>query len=357
MYPHERSLVQRLANKPFALIGVNSDKRERVEEALERENITWRSFWNGGSTAGPISKAWGVRAWPTIYVIDDRGVIRYKNVRGESMDQAVDELIERAVVTLVENIKSDDPEVRGLAAFRMGKYDAPDAVATITELLKDDEAVVRQRAATGLALRGEPVKPLLALIREATADTDAEVRVASLETLGAAKDGEATSLAMRAVEDEQVDVRRTAVKVLGQIGDPSAAPALAKAVDDDDMTTARNAAYALADLNAPESVELLKELVTKSDHPARVWVAVAMHRVEPSQTTDRFTGLMADNDVKIRRQAVSALAELKEYDPIDLYIGGLEDEDAQVSMASRGFLAKSDAPRRRSAQDVPVGPD
>ena len=31
--------------------------------------------------------------WPTIYVIDSKGLIRYKNVRGEKMDAAVDTLL------------------------------------------------------------------------------------------------------------------------------------------------------------------------------------------------------------------------------------------------------------------------
>ena len=94
MYPHERSLVKRLADQPFALLGVNSDKdKTALEEVLEKENITWRSFWNGGSTKGPIAKAWNVRGWPTIYVLDHKGVIRYKNVRGEPMDKAVDALL------------------------------------------------------------------------------------------------------------------------------------------------------------------------------------------------------------------------------------------------------------------------
>lgn len=94
MYPHERSLVKRLANEPFALIGVNSDRdREKLKKVLKEKNITWRSFWNGGSTAGPISRAWKVRAWPTIYVLDADGVIRFRNVRGEAMDRAVEELL------------------------------------------------------------------------------------------------------------------------------------------------------------------------------------------------------------------------------------------------------------------------
>jgi hypothetical protein len=95
MFPHERSLVKRLADKPFALIGVNSDgDLDKLKPRLEEENITWRSFWNGpDGTQGPISTEWNVKGWPTIYVLDHEGVIRYKGVRGEQMDEAVDALL------------------------------------------------------------------------------------------------------------------------------------------------------------------------------------------------------------------------------------------------------------------------
>lgn len=94
MYPHERSLVERLRNEPFALLGINSDSdREKIKQTCKEKDISWRSFWNGGGTDGPISKAWNVSGWPTIYVLDENGVIRFKNVRGEAMDKAVDELL------------------------------------------------------------------------------------------------------------------------------------------------------------------------------------------------------------------------------------------------------------------------
>jgi hypothetical protein len=98
MYPHERSLVKRLADKPFALLGINSDPdRGRLQETLKQENITWRSWWDGGSphgpTDGPIATAWNVKGWPTIYVLDAKGVIRFKDVRGDAMDKAVDQLL------------------------------------------------------------------------------------------------------------------------------------------------------------------------------------------------------------------------------------------------------------------------
>ena len=49
------SLVQQLADKPFALIGVNSDEEiEVARKSVEDLNINWRSFWNGEEgTFGP----------------------------------------------------------------------------------------------------------------------------------------------------------------------------------------------------------------------------------------------------------------------------------------------------------------
>src|SRR5438105_1216009 len=93
MYPHERSLVKRMEGKPFALVGINSDEKPKLRAALKRESITWRSWWDGGSASGPISTKWNVRGWPTTYVLDAKGVIRFKEVREHDMDVAVDKLL------------------------------------------------------------------------------------------------------------------------------------------------------------------------------------------------------------------------------------------------------------------------
>src|SRR5262245_54931459 len=94
MYPHERSLVKRLADQHFTILGINSDRaRKELKKTVEKEQITGRSWWDGGSTNGPIATAWNVSGWPTIYVLDHKGVIRYKNVREKQMDEAVDTLL------------------------------------------------------------------------------------------------------------------------------------------------------------------------------------------------------------------------------------------------------------------------
>jgi len=97
MYPHERSLVKKLAGKPFTILGINSDKnRDDLKKVLEKENITWRSWFDGGSTGGPIAKRWNVRGWPTLYLVDHKGTIRDKSSGFKDMDKLIDKLVEEA---------------------------------------------------------------------------------------------------------------------------------------------------------------------------------------------------------------------------------------------------------------------
>ena len=57
MYPHERSLVQKLEGLPFALVGVNTDSDlEVTRRRVIEEKLTWPS-WFQGSTSGPMSQS------------------------------------------------------------------------------------------------------------------------------------------------------------------------------------------------------------------------------------------------------------------------------------------------------------
>src|SRR5437868_3719937 len=107
MYPHERSLVKKYEDKPFVIIGINSDKdRDKLKETLKKKELTWRSFWNGGSTGGPISTEWNVHGWPTLYVIDGKGVIRGKFLGGGDETEAkIDAAIFKCMKELVPDLE------------------------------------------------------------------------------------------------------------------------------------------------------------------------------------------------------------------------------------------------------------
>ena len=93
MYPHERSLVRTLADKPFAIVGINSDKSPTIaKDVCVPKNISWRSFMNVQGDQ-KISDKWKVAGWPTTYLIDKDGVIRFKNLRGDKLDRAIEVLM------------------------------------------------------------------------------------------------------------------------------------------------------------------------------------------------------------------------------------------------------------------------
>jgi len=88
--------VKKLEEKPFALIGVNSNNEaKKLKEVMDRERLNWRSF----ADQGVIAEQWNTTGTPTYYVIDPKGVIRYKwfGYPGEkAIDTALEGLIHEA---------------------------------------------------------------------------------------------------------------------------------------------------------------------------------------------------------------------------------------------------------------------
>jgi thiol-disulfide isomerase/thioredoxin len=97
LVPEERILVERMEGKPFVLLGINSDlTREKFREINSAKKVPWRSWWNGVNEL--ISTQWNVETWPTLYVLDRKGVIRsgrlsFRDVREKKLDRLVELLI------------------------------------------------------------------------------------------------------------------------------------------------------------------------------------------------------------------------------------------------------------------------
>jgi hypothetical protein len=93
MYAHERSLVTKYQNRPFVILGVNSDTdRTCIKQAIARQAITWRSWWADG-VAGAIPRLYQVERWPTLYLLDGRGMIRFTQLHGQALEDAIELLV------------------------------------------------------------------------------------------------------------------------------------------------------------------------------------------------------------------------------------------------------------------------
>jgi len=101
LIPHERSLVARLKGRPFAVVGVNDDRPEVLRKALARNPVTWRSFKNKRGDRKAITQEWKLLGWPTLYLIDHKGIIlaRWDGLGPNTMaeiEKTVDEAVREA---------------------------------------------------------------------------------------------------------------------------------------------------------------------------------------------------------------------------------------------------------------------
>jgi hypothetical protein len=97
MFPHERSLVKQFQGRPFAVLGIDKeqseDAREAVVQMVQAGQMTWRNWFDAD---GRITHSWHVNMWPTLYLIDHKGIIR-RSYEGAPASAELDATIEHLV--------------------------------------------------------------------------------------------------------------------------------------------------------------------------------------------------------------------------------------------------------------------
>lgn len=98
MLPHEKALVKRMQNKPFALIGINNDgTAAEVLPRFKKEGITWRNAIEPAKDS--LASQWNVTGYPNLFLVDAKGVIREHWIGSpgdEVLDQKIDALVAEA---------------------------------------------------------------------------------------------------------------------------------------------------------------------------------------------------------------------------------------------------------------------
>ncbi|MEZ6093220.1 MAG: TlpA disulfide reductase family protein [Pirellulaceae bacterium] len=71
MVPDERSLVNEMSGRPFALVGVNLSRSvDAAKSTVQRQEINWRSFFDSD---GKISSMFNVNGIPAVFLFDADG--------------------------------------------------------------------------------------------------------------------------------------------------------------------------------------------------------------------------------------------------------------------------------------------
>jgi hypothetical protein len=89
-----------MQGKPFALIGVNINRHDpnTLKGVMHKERLTFRSFTDksDGAGLGVIASAWNLFGTPTVFVLDHKGVIRYRQI-GIPDKKAIDGVLKKLI--------------------------------------------------------------------------------------------------------------------------------------------------------------------------------------------------------------------------------------------------------------------
>ena len=120
-YPFHHFIVEQYEGQPVVLLGINSDADvETIRRAKASGKApAYRTWWDGhaeANTSGPIATEWGVTTWPTIYVLDEEGVIRSVGGRGGHLIATVGDMLME--LRTRELASSDAEQVESVPAMR-----------------------------------------------------------------------------------------------------------------------------------------------------------------------------------------------------------------------------------------------
>ena len=91
-YEIERGLVEKMKNRPLAVLSVSYDfEKETLKRAIQDGLVTWPCWWDRPD--GPIHRGWRVNEIPCVYVIDAAGIIRARNLEGRALEDAVEQVV------------------------------------------------------------------------------------------------------------------------------------------------------------------------------------------------------------------------------------------------------------------------
>lgn len=217
----------------------------------------------------------------------------------------------RAVDALIEALRDKDIGVRQWVAESLEAFKDPKAIPALISILADDDLHVGSPKVIG-ALTSYGVvalKPLYA----ATKDDDPKVRLNAVTAVSIIlyrdKDASAFDPLLSALKDTNADVRDAAADALGALKDPRAVDPIIAALSAGRISSG-TAAFALGNLGGEKSVNALLGLLRDEDDETVKRAAEALGGIGDRKAGDALFALRANNNPEVRATVGVALAQL-----------------------------------------------
>lgn len=92
--PNVLKTYQNYHGKGFEIIGISLDQdKTKLKSFIADKNITWQQFFDGKGWENELAVKYGVNSIPATYLLDGEGKIIGKDLRGPSLDEAVNKAL------------------------------------------------------------------------------------------------------------------------------------------------------------------------------------------------------------------------------------------------------------------------
>ena len=213
-----------------------------------------------------------------------------------------------AMAAAVTALDDPDPRVRRVSAHVLGDMDPDAATEPLLTCLRDDDADVRATAIASLVRGGSPTA--LPAIVERASDSDAGVRLATVDAIGAlAADDAVSERALGPLlDDAEPAVRARAAAALVRLGaSPTGAATLAELAADPDEGVRVAAFQAMQGFEAPQLYEVAYEGLSDAAPAGRAEAAHAVAALDPRRALNPLIEALADDHPLVRDAVAEAL--------------------------------------------------
>jgi len=92
--PNVKKTYSDYHDRGFEIIGISLDKsRTTLEKFIKNNNIPWPQYFDGKGWKNEISTRFDIHSIPATFLLDQKGIIRYANLRGLALERAVADVL------------------------------------------------------------------------------------------------------------------------------------------------------------------------------------------------------------------------------------------------------------------------
>jgi len=227
--------------------------------------------------------------------------------------------------SILQDLSSDDEEVRRLAVERSAVLALEEVVPLLVECLGDASWRVRKAAVERLAAAADPdaiARALIAALADGENPGRRNAAVDALIQCGA----RVMPRLVEALVTEDVDVRKFVVDVMAGIGDASAADALIERLEDRDANVRAAAADALGAIGGADAISALVRCAVSDDQDPLVRFSALHALADLSQGVPAGQLGSALADPILRPAALDVLGHVEDDgEAVDVLVKALED--------------------------------